>query len=254
MGRSGKLPQHIAIIMDGNGRWARERGLPRVEGHRRGIESIREVVRAARELGIRYLTLYAFSKENWGRPKREVNFLMSLLSAYLDSELKELEENDIRFNVIGRVGDLPSGIRKKIERNISQTRNHKALVLTLALSYSSRVEIVDAVRQLCRRVQLGELRAEDITEGEFSKALYTSGIPDPDLLIRASGELRVSNFLLWQISYTELYVSEKYWPDFRKADLIDAVEEFQKRERRFGKTEPEESGVKRLSLTSGALR
>lgn len=252
MGRSGKLPQHIAIIMDGNGRWARERGLPRVEGHRRGVESIREVVRAARELGIRYLTLYAFSKENWGRPKREVDFLMSLLSSYLDSELKELASNDIRFHVIGCRDDLPARVRAKIERNMAETRTHKSLVLTLALSYSSRVEILDAVRQLCRRVQACELAAEDISAEEFSKALYTSGMPDPDLLIRTSGELRVSNFLLWQISYTELYVSEKNWPDFRKADLVDAIREFQKRERRFGKTKPAE-GTSRQGLTSKVL-
>ena len=222
--------------MDGNGRWAQERNLPRVEGHRKGVDVIREVIRAATELGVKYLTLYAFSKENWSRPKLEVSFLMTLLSHYLDSEVKELHENQIRFNVIGCIDDLPGDVAGKIKRNMEKTKNNQKLVLTLALSYSSRFEIIEAVKKLCRRVRAGTLSENDITETVFSKELFTADMPDPDLLIRTSGEYRLSNFLLWQISYSELYVSEKYWPDFNKADFVQAVGEYQKRERRFGGT------------------
>ncbi|MBI4358785.1 MAG: isoprenyl transferase [Candidatus Omnitrophica bacterium] len=234
---TGNLPQHVAIIMDGNGRWAEERHLPRIHGHQKGVETIREIVRAAREFKIKYMTLYAFSKENWARPKKEVDFLMRLLGAYLDSELKELETNQVRFNVIGRMDELPKGVQEKIRRNMQRTEHNRGLFLTLALSYSSRVEITDAAKRLCRDVHEGRLRLEEITEDRFQDALYTRGIPDPDLLIRTSGELRVSNFLLWQISYTEIYVSDKYWPDFKKEDFLEAIQEYQKRERRFGMTE-----------------
>ena len=232
-----QIPEHVAIIMDGNGRWAQERGLPRIQGHQKGVEAIREVVRAARDLGIQYLTLYAFSKENWARPPEEVRFLMQLLARYLDSELQEMEENGIRFNAIGRTSDLPKEIQERIERNASKTKTNREMLLTLALSYSSRLEIVDAAKQLCKKVKAGELTVDQIDEVLFSKTLNTAGIPDPDLLIRTSGELRVSNFLLWQISYTEIYVVDKYWPDFRKEDFIRSIQEYQKRERRFGRTE-----------------
>ena len=237
MENTSKTPHHIAIIMDGNGRWARERGLARILGHQKGVDTIREIVRAAREFKIKYLTLYAFSKENWARPKSEVNFLMKLLSEYLDSELKEMETNRIRFNAIGGLKELPAEVQRKIERNMKQTANNQELLLTLALSYSSRVEITDAVKRLCERVKSGQLEIETITENHLAQELYTAGIPDPDLLIRTSGELRISNFLLWQISYTEIYVSDKYWPDFRKEDFLEAIRDYQKRERRFGRAE-----------------
>ncbi len=223
--------------MDGNGRWAEAKGFARILGHQRGVDTIREIVRTARELKIKHLTLYAFSKENWARPKREIDFLMSLLSQYLDSELKELETNQVRFNAIGKLEDLPREVREKIKRNMTLTQKNEGLLLTLALSYSSRVEITDAIKRLCEQVKLGHLKIEEITEDHISKELYTAGIPDPDLLIRTSGELRVSNFLLWQISYTEIYVSDKYWPDFRKEDFIEAIKDYQKRERRFGRAE-----------------
>ncbi len=232
-----RIPQHVAIIMDGNGRWAKERGLPRIQGHQKGVETIREIVRAASSLGIGYLTLYAFSKENWLRPREEVGFLMELLARYLDSELNELAKNNIRFNMIGRSGDLPGPIQKQIQRNIEKMRVNTGMILTLALSYSSRLEIVDAAKRLCEKVKRGELSTEQIDETVFSNELYTAGVPDPDLLIRTSGELRISNFLLWQLSYTEIYVSPKYWPDFSKEDFQEAIRDYQKRERRFGQTE-----------------
>ncbi len=237
MESTNKIPQHIAIIMDGNGRWAKERGFARTLGHQTGVTTIREIVRAAREVKIKYLTLYAFSKENWARPKREIDFLMSLLGEYLDSELEEMKTNQIRFNVIGRIEELPSNIQAKIKRNIDETEKNQGLILTLALSYSSRVEITDAVKRLCEQVKRGLLQADEITEGHIARELYTAEIPDPDLLIRTSGELRVSNFLLWQISYTEIYVSDKYWPDFKKDDFLEAIQDYQKRERRFGRSE-----------------
>ena len=223
--------------MDGNGRWARERGFPRIRGHQKGVENIREIVKAAIEQGIQYLTLYAFSKENWARPRPEVEFLMNLLGQYLDSELEEMNAQGVRLQMIGKTEDLPEVIRKKIERNVERTRGNQAVILNLALSYSSRLEIVEAVRGLCEEVLAGRLKPKEIDEAVFSKRLYTAGIPDPDLLIRTSGEMRVSNFLLWQISYTEIYVSEKYWPDFHREDFLKALGEYGKRERRFGKTE-----------------
>jgi len=231
-----QLPQHVAIIMDGNGRWAMERGLPRVQGHQAGVESIRSIVRAAGELGIKYLTLYAFSTENWGRPQEEVGFLMNLLSNYLDKELAEITKNNIRFKMIGRLDDLPAEIQEKIRRNLKQTETNTGMVLTLALSYSSRMEIVDAVKKIAEKVKAGEVVSQDITPELFSRYLYTAELPDPDLLIRTSGEMRISNFLLWQLSYTEIYVTEKLWPDFRKDDLLKAIQEYQTRERRFGRT------------------
>ncbi|HLD56065.1 MAG TPA: isoprenyl transferase [Candidatus Omnitrophota bacterium] len=237
MNTTSKIPQHVAIIMDGNGRWAKKQGLARILGHQKGVETIREIVRAARDWNVKYLTLYAFSKENWARPKREVDFLMNLLSAYLDSELEELKNSSVRFNVIGRIEELPLNIQKKIDRNVEEMKTNKGLVLTLALNYSSRVEIIDAARRLCEKVSSGALKPEEISESHFERELYTGGMPDPDLLIRTSGELRVSNFLLWQISYTEIYVSEKFWPDFTKEDFAQALKAYQKRERRFGRSE-----------------
>ncbi|MBI4398252.1 MAG: isoprenyl transferase [Candidatus Omnitrophica bacterium] len=229
-------PRHIAVIMDGNGRWAEQRRLPRIEGHRAGVESIREVLRAAHELEIPYITLYAFSNENWHRPKEEVNFLMRLLSDYLDKEFEELHKNNIRFQAIGRTDMLPEEIQKKIEKNIKATEHNTALTLTVALSYSGRLELVDAVKKISEKVARGQLRTSEITEAVVSEHLYTQGLPDPDLLIRTSGEMRISNFLLWQMSYTEIYVTDVLWPDFRKQHFFEAVEAYQKRERRFGRT------------------
>lgn len=229
-----KIPRHIAIIMDGNGRWAQDRGLPRFRGHQKGVERIRDVIRAANEIGVGYLTLYAFSKENWVRPKDEVDFLMKLLSQYLDQELTELKKNRIRFNVIGRREDLPKEIQEKIERNMRETAAFDKLTLTLALSYSGRVEITEACRKIAAEVKAGKLVPEAIEEATVQGALYTHDLPDPDLLIRTSGELRLSNFLLWQVSYAEIYVTDKFWPDFSPEEFRKAVEAFQKRERRFG--------------------
>jgi undecaprenyl diphosphate synthase len=230
-------PKHVAIIMDGNGRWARSQKLPRIEGHRKGVHSIEAVITAARELHIPYLTLYAFSKENWARPEKEVHFLMNLLSQYLDSQLTKLKENGVRFNVIGRIEDLPQKIQDKIRRNLNETKTNQELCLTLALSYSARGEILDAAKSIAKRVQSGELSTDNITEQMFSDALSTAKMPDPDLLIRTSGEYRISNFLLWQISYAELYISKKFWPEFDENDFREAIAEYQRRDRRFGKTE-----------------
>ncbi len=233
--QDSRIPRHIAIIMDGNGRWANERNLPRTEGHRHGVERIRETIKTCREIGIQYLTLYAFSKENWARPREEVGFLMKLLSRYLDSELKELQKSNIRFHLIGQINELPVEVQKKLKRNMEHTKDNTGLTLTLALSYSSRAEIVDGAKEVARQVKAGRIEVEEIDEKLFSQALYTKGLPDPDLLIRTSGEMRVSNFLLWQISYTELYVTEKYWPDFKRDDLIGAIDVYKSRERRFGR-------------------
>jgi len=230
------VPIHIAVIMDGNGRWAKRRGLPRVSGHQAGAESVDEIVTGCRELGVRYLTLYSFSKENWGRPKGEVSFLMDLLSNYLKERLDKMLKNDIRFNCIGELSDLPEMVQRQIRDTVDKTVHNKALTLTLALSYGGRQEITHAAKALCRAVQAGEMKIEDIGLKQFERFLYTNGVPDPDLVIRTSGEYRLSNFLLWQSSYAELYVSHKLWPDFRRADLEEAIREFGKRERRFGTT------------------
>ncbi|OGW79621.1 MAG: di-trans,poly-cis-decaprenylcistransferase [Omnitrophica bacterium RIFCSPLOWO2_12_FULL_44_17] len=232
-----EIPKHVAIIMDGNGRWAKQRGMPRIMGHQKGVDTIREIVRTASDQGVRYLTLYAFSKENWNRPKDEVGFLMNLLSQYLDLEIKELRKNRVRFNVIGRIEDLPGQIQEKIRKTVEDTKNEPGLLLTLALSYSSRVEMIDAIKKLCEKVVRNELNYSEINEDCVSRALYTANLPDPDLLIRTSGEMRVSNFLLWQISYAEIYVSPKFWPDFTKEDFLEALKDYQRRERRFGRTE-----------------
>lgn len=228
------IPRHVAIIMDGNGRWARERGLPRIEGHRRGAESVRQVVRACGELGIEYLTLYAFSIENWNRPKAEVSALMRLLEFYLKQEIPELDKNNVRLAAIGRIHELPQSAQRQLEKSMDVLKKNTGLTLVLALSYGGRAEIVDAMRSIAREVKAGRLDVADMDEKVISRHLYTRSIPDPDLLIRTSGEMRVSNFLLWQISYAEIYVTETLWPDFRKAELLKALEDYSKRHRRFG--------------------
>jgi undecaprenyl diphosphate synthase len=228
-------PRHVAIIMDGNGRWATKRGLPRVAGHHQGVKAVRETVRQAGELGIEFLTLYAFSSENWQRPETEVSFLMTLLERTIDGELPELMAKNVRFRVIGRPAGIPPGVRRRIEHVVTETAANSGLTLVLALNYGGRDEIVDAVRDVARAVRAGALDPEGIDEATVARALYTDGTPDPDLLIRTSGEMRVSNFLLWQIAYTELWVTPTLWPDFGTRDLYVAVADFQRRDRRFGR-------------------
>jgi undecaprenyl diphosphate synthase len=225
-----RLPEHIAIIMDGNGRWAAQRHLPRVEGHRAGIEAVRDTVETAARLGIKVLTLYAFSIENWKRPATEISTLMLLLKRYLRSELKTLLTNNIKFRVIGRMDDLADDIQDELRAAMERTANDSGMLFHIALNYGGRAEIVDAAR---RAIESG-MRAEDLDEQRFASFLYTAGQPDPDLLIRTSGEMRVSNYLLWQIAYAEIYVTETLWPDFRRRHLLEAVFAYQKRERRYG--------------------
>ncbi len=229
-----EIPRHVAIIMDGNGRWAKERGLPRLEGHRSGAESVREVMEACIELGVEYLTLYAFSSENWSRPEAEVSALMALLNRFLDEKAKDLDRQGVRLLVIGQLDRLPEKTRALIERIKARTANHKKMTLVLALSYGGREEIVSAARSLAEDVGAGKISPEDIDCKLFASRLQTAGIPDPDLLVRTSGEMRVSNFLLWQISYSEMVIVKKFWPDFRQGDLFEAVEEYKRRHRRFG--------------------
>ncbi len=228
------LPRHVAIIMDGNGRWAKERSLPRIEGHRAGAESARIIIRTAGELGIKYLTLYAFSVENWNRPKEEVDGLMKYLIHYLKSETPELNKNNVRLEVIGQIYRLPENVQEHLRKSIATLSRNNGLTLIMALSYGGRTEIVEAVRSIAQKVKAGELDPPDITEQVFAQNLYTRNIPDPDLLIRTSGEMRVSNFLLWQISYTEFVVTPTLWPDFRKPQFYAALEEYGRRHRRFG--------------------
>ena len=220
--------------MDGNGRWARERGLPRIEGHRRGSESVRACTTACIEAGVPYLTLYAFSKENWQRPADEVGALMILLDRFLAERTAEIMERNIRLLAIGHLQDLPDKARKRLEDTIAKSANNTAMTLTLALSYGARTEIVDAARQIAREVKAGTLDPETVSEDTISSHLYTAGIPDPDLLVRTSGEMRISNFLLWQISYAEIVVTPKLWPDFAKEDLFAAMQEYARRNRRYG--------------------
>jgi len=229
------LPAHVAIIMDGNGRWAKERGLPRVEGHRRGAESVRAVLRCASSLGVRHLTLYAFSVENWNRPKAEVNTLMKFLARYLKTERDEMNDNNVRLRAIGQLDRLPGFVREQLDATIASLDANTGTTLNLALSYGGRTELVDAARSLAAKAQSGELAPADIDEQMFAAHLYTADTPDPDLLIRTSGEMRVSNFLLWQISYAEMVVTERLWPDFGEADFCAALEVFADRDRRFGK-------------------
>lgn len=229
-----KLPRHIAIIMDGNGRWARKRGLPRLAGHRAGIKSVRAVVEACVELGIEVLTLYAFSVENWKRPKMEINFLMRNLGEFLVKERDELNRNDIRLMAIGRLEALPYPVRGALYETIEATKANSGLILNLALNYGGRQELIDATKRIIEDTKKSGYSSSSIDENFFARYLYTAGLPDPDLLIRTSGEQRISNFLLWQMSYAEIYVTPKLWPDFRKRDLVDAIDEYNKRERRFG--------------------
>ena len=231
----GKLPNHVAIIMDGNGRWAKKKGLPRVAGHNEGIKSVRAVVEAAGDLGIKVLTLYTFSKENWFRPKNEVSALMKLLISTLRKEIDELVEKNVQLKAIGNIEDLPEAAYRELIHGIERTKHNTGLVLNLALSYSARQEIVDAVREIAQKVKAGLIQPEEIGEQAFAAHLHTYDIPDPDLLIRTSGESRVSNFLLWQIAYTEIYVTQTHWPDFRKDEFHKAVSNFLSRERRFGR-------------------
>ncbi|HLT32966.1 MAG TPA: isoprenyl transferase [Aquaticitalea sp.] len=231
-----KLPQHIAIIMDGNGRWAKQQGLMRVVGHENGTKSVREVVEACAELGVKYLTLYAFSTENWNRPKLEVQTLMKLLVKSLKKEIKTLQDNNIRLSTIGNIQDLPKKVHRELHEVIAKTKDNMAMDLTLALSYGSREELISVVKELSHKVKNNIISVDSIDESIINKHLYTQNLPDVDLLIRTSGEQRISNFLLWQIAYAELYFTPILWPDFKKADLYDALIAYQNRERRFGKT------------------
>lgn len=232
-----KLPQHVAIIMDGNGRWAKQRSINRVRGHQQGADKVREIVRTNRELGIPWLTLYAFSEENWKRPQKEVGALMKLLKRFLKGELEEMQQNGIRLQSIGRIQKLPKDTRDVLLDVINQTAANKDMVLTLALSYGGRQEILDATRKIAGNLERGRIRADEISEQMISDSLYSKDMPDPELLIRTSGEYRVSNFLLWQIAYTEIYITQTLWPDFGKDEYLEALQDFQRRERRFGGTE-----------------
>lgn len=230
------LPKHIAIIMDGNGRWAQKRSMLRTMGHKTGVESVQNIVKACRDIGIEVLTLYAFSTENWNRPALEVKTLMSLLKSYLNKEIHNLIKNDIKLRAIGQIEKLPKDVYRVLIDTIDKTASNQGLVLNLALSYGSRTEITETVKHLCEQCLSGELKISDISEQLISDSLSTSSLRDPDLIIRTGGESRLSNFLLWQASYAEIYITETHWPDFRKQNLLDAISDFQKRQRRFGRT------------------
>lgn len=229
-----RIPRHIAIIMDGNGRWATRRGLPRVMGHIQGYETVRKVVRACGELGVNCLTLYTFSTENWRRPKEETDAIMGLIETATREELPTLMENNVRLHVSGRMADLPESLQQALMESIQTTSGNTGLVLNLAINYGGRMEILHATREICRRVLDGKLQPDEVTEESFSSFLYTSELPDPDLLIRTAGELRVSNFLLWQIAYAEIWVTQTLWPDFTEKDLVCALADYQRRVRKFG--------------------
>jgi undecaprenyl diphosphate synthase len=229
-----RLPRHVAVIMDGNGRWAGQRGLPRVEGHRRGELAVREAVECCGELGIEHLTLYTFSAENWRRSADEVSALMRLIEFVARKEIHDLHRKGVRLRVLGRIHELPASLQDELERDINLTRENTGLNLNLAINYGGRAEIVDAARRLAERVQRGQLTPEEIDEAALARELYHPGMPDPDLLIRTGGEMRISNFLLWQVAYSELWVTDTLWPDFARAELVEAVRAYQTRERRFG--------------------
>lgn len=233
---SRRLPRHIAIIMDGNGRWAKQQNKPRVFGHKNGVKSVRDVIEGCAEIGIEYLTLYAFSTENWNRPKLEVRTLMSLLVSSLKKELKTLQDNNIKLSMIGDLSMMPKNAQKELQDVIEKTKNNTRLTLTLALSYGSRDEIVNVIKRISEKVVKNDLQIEEISENIINNHLYTFSLPDVDLMIRTSGEQRISNFLLWQIAYAELYFSKVLWPDFRRQHLFEAIKDYQNRERRFGKT------------------
>jgi undecaprenyl diphosphate synthase len=236
------LPHHVAIIMDGNGRWAKKKFLNRISGHIKAVNAVRVVVTACRELGIKVLTLYAFSTENWKRPADEVNALMGLLKEYLQKECKEMVQNNIKLNAIGRIEDLPLDVQNTLQETMKKTEHCDGMILNLALSYGGRSEILHAVHGILSDFQEGKIKQKDITIQRFSQYLWTHGIPDPDLLIRTSGEFRISNFLLWQIAYTELYVTNTLWPDFNRKELLMAIADYQSRERRFGLTSEQLNG------------
>ena len=238
-----KLPRHIAIIMDGNGRWAKKRLLGRISGHMKAADAVREVVTGCRELGVKVLTLFVFSTENWRRPADEVTALMNLLKEYLLKEVDEMRKNGIRLNAIGRIEDLPPDVRNTLQETMKKTEQCDGMVLNLALSYGGRSEILHAVQGVLSDFRRGRIKPEEVTVQRFSQYLWTRGIPDPDLLIRTSGEFRISNFLLWQIAYTELYVTETLWPDFGRAELLKAIADYQSRERRFGLTSEQLNGM-----------
>lgn len=231
---AANLPTHVAIIMDGNGRWAKQRGMPRVEGHRNGVESVRAIVRACGEAGVKYLTLYAFSVENWNRPKDEVDTLMKYLARFLKNEIGELNRSNVRLEAIGQIWRLPEAVQQQLEKTKAALAKNNGLTLVLALSYGGRTELVEATRAIAAKVKSGQLDPAEINERVISEHLYTRHSPDPDLMIRTSGEMRISNFLLWQISYAELVVTQTLWPDFRKAQFFEALEEYARRHRRFG--------------------
>jgi undecaprenyl diphosphate synthase len=238
-----RIPHHVAVIMDGNGRWAKQKRKPRIFGHRNGVKAVRETIECAAEMGVKYLTLYAFSTENWSRPKEEVMGLMELLVVTINKEIKTLMENNIALKAIGDLESLPGRCHKELKHAIEKTSKNTRMNLVLALSYSSKWEILNAVKTIANKVETGKISSEDIDENLFAQSLCTAGYPDPELLIRTSGEHRISNFLLWQIAYSELYFTDKLWPDFRKADFCAAIADYQKRERRFGKTSEQLSNV-----------
>lgn len=229
-----RIPGHIAIIMDGNGRWAKEKGMPRVAGHKAGVETIRTIVKASDKLGVKVLTVYAFSTENWSRPLEEVNALMDLLVVYLNNEVKELHENNVKINAIGNLNGLPDKAHKKLLESMAKTGDNTGLILNLALNYGGRHEITNGVKKIAEKVKNGELDVENIDEALIGNHLYTAGLPDPDLMIRTSGELRLSNYLLWQLAYSEFYFTDLYWPDFDESALKEAIWVYQNRDRRFG--------------------
>ncbi len=230
-----KLPQHVAVIMDGNGRWAKQRGLPRIEGHRRGATALKEILRYCKDLGVKTLTAYAFSTENWSRPTGEVNFLMSLFERLLQKELKEMEEESVCINFIGDLTPLPTSLQQEMRHSMERTKNNQGVFFNVAINYGSRHEMINACKAIAHKVQQGELSAEAIDDQTISKHLYTSASPDPDLLIRTSGEMRLSNFMLWQLAYTEIYVTDTLWPDFNRQQFDRAILSYQQRDRRFGK-------------------
>lgn len=230
-----RLPRHVAVIMDGNGRWAKQRGLPRIMGHRKGVDALKDILRCCKDWGIQALTAYAFSTENWGRPIEEVDFLMTLFERVLRRELREMMEEDVQIRFIGNLSALPNSLRQEIERAMDQTRHNKSIQFTVATNYGGRQEIIQACRELAAKVQQGVLQPEEISESLFEHHLYTTGICELDLMIRSSGEMRISNFLLWQVAYAELYVTETLWPDFDRIQMHQALLDYQQRHRRFGK-------------------
>jgi undecaprenyl diphosphate synthase len=250
---TGEIPRHIAIIMDGNGRWAKERGMPRIAGHNEGVESVRDIVKACAQLGVKYLTLYTFSTENWKRPKDEVSLLMRLLLRALEDETDQLQTNNVSIRIIGDIPALPQEVQNELLESVEKTRKNTGLTLILALSYSGRWDLTQAIRGIVRDAGAGRLREQDVTDKLVAEYLSTAGVPDPDLLIRTSGEFRLSNFLLWQLAYTEIYISSRFWPSFRRDELYAAIASYQGRERRFGmvseqvrKDEPRENYLQHL--------